>query len=101
VRLTERERRTLAGIERQLARDDPGFAAAMREGLPPGWTSLRWTGPARDAAAVVAGLSALLCLVLLLIGPAVVAGAVAAAAAGPRWYRQVGRAAANHHDRVE
>jgi hypothetical protein len=70
VDLSERERRVLAEIERQLSDDDPRFARSLRDGWQ---TGAGFTAAGCDAVAVAAGLTALLCLSLVLIGPAVVA----------------------------
>jgi Protein of unknown function (DUF3040) len=72
--LSERERRVLAEIERQLTDTDPRFARAM--GTPSGRTSTRM---ACAAVTVLACLSALLCAALSLIGPAIVAALLATA----------------------
>jgi hypothetical protein len=74
--LSERERRILAEIQQQLAATDPRFARAMRRGASDGACSRAGCA----AVTVLAGLSALLCAALLLIGPAIVAALLAAAA---------------------
>lgn len=73
--LSERERRVLAQIEREISLTDPRFARSMRHGLP---GPARWTHTGCNAVVVAAGSSTLLCLALALIGPAVVAGLLAA-----------------------
>jgi hypothetical protein len=75
--LNERERRVLAEIEQRLADSDPALARALRRRLP---SRTDRTRAGRDAVAVVAGLTAFLCLMLSLVGSAVVAILVAAAA---------------------
>jgi Protein of unknown function (DUF3040) len=77
VVLSERERRVLAEIERDLCDSDPRLAKTMRDGVT---GTAKWTRAGCDTIAVVAGLSALLCLALLLIEPAVVAALLASAA---------------------
>jgi Protein of unknown function (DUF3040) len=77
VVLSERERRVLAEIERDLCDSDPRLARSMRNGLT---GAAKWTRAGCDAVVVVAGLSALLCLSLSLIEPAVVAALLAWAA---------------------
>ena len=72
--LSERERRALGDIERALCCTDPRLARALR-----GDTAgrARWTRTACSVVGVVASLSALVCVALLLIGPAVLAVALA------------------------
>src|SRR3954462_6268404 len=68
--LSERERRMLVEIERQLTVTDPQLARLMRLGTR---STTAWTRRACDSVTALARLSALLCAVLFLIGPAVVA----------------------------
>jgi hypothetical protein len=68
--LSEREQRVLAETARQLAATDPRFARAMRRGTP---SATVWTRTGCAAVTVLACLSALLCVALSLIGPAIVA----------------------------
>jgi Protein of unknown function (DUF3040) len=75
--ISERERRALAEIERQLTGADPRFAKAMSRGTPRG---TMWPDAGCLAVIVLACLSALLCLALGLIGSAAVAVLLAAAA---------------------
>ena len=72
--LSARERRILAEIERRLADTDPRFVKAMCRDTSDA-TEWRRTGCA--AITVLAGLSALLCAALLLIGPALLAALLA------------------------
>jgi hypothetical protein len=74
--LTERERRALQEIERQILADDPQFAASMQH---PSNRADRWGRCGYDAIIAVAALSAMLCLVLSLVGAGVVAALLAAA----------------------
>jgi hypothetical protein len=74
--LSERERRILVEIERQLAVTDPRFARVMRHGT---WSATAWTRRGCDSVTVLALLSALLCAALSLIGPVAVAVLLAAA----------------------
>ena len=73
--LSARERRILAEIEQRLAATDPRFIKTMCPSDGTGWTR---RGCA--AVAVLAALTALLCAALLLIGQALVAALLAAAA---------------------
>jgi hypothetical protein len=75
--LSEREQRILAEIERQLAVTDPRFARVMRRATP---STTAWTRTGCDAVTVLACLSALLCVALSLVGPAIVAVLLATAA---------------------
>jgi hypothetical protein len=68
--LNERQQRILAEIGRQLATTDLRFARAMRRGTP---SATVWTRTGCAAVTVLACLSALLCVALSLIGPAIVA----------------------------
>jgi hypothetical protein len=68
--LSERERRMLVEIERQLTVTDPHLTRMMRLGTR---TTTPWTRRARDSVTALAWLSALLCAALFLIGPALVA----------------------------
>jgi hypothetical protein len=68
--LTEREQRILAETGRQLAATDPRFARAMRRGAS---SATVWTRTGCAAVTVLACLSAVLCVALSLIGPAIVA----------------------------
>ena len=74
--LSERERRMLVEIERQLTVTDPRLARMMRLGRR---STTAWTRRARDSVTALAWLSALLCAALFLIGPAVVAVLLATA----------------------
>ena len=74
--LSERERRALGEIERHLCCTDPRLARAMCDGEAggSGWTR------GCDVVTATAGLTALVCTVLSLIGPAVLAAVLATAA---------------------
>jgi hypothetical protein len=74
--LSERERRMLVEIERQLTVTGPRPARMMRLGTR---STTAWTSLARDTVTALAWLSALLCVGLFLIGPAVVAVLLATA----------------------
>jgi hypothetical protein len=75
--LSEHERRALAEIERQLRDADPRFARSMHHGLRAG---AERTSTGRDIVTGAAGLAALVCMSLSLIGPAVAAALLAVAA---------------------
>jgi hypothetical protein len=60
--LSERDRRTLDGIERQLEGEDPRFAASMRR-VRPTWAD-RWARDGYDATIVLAAAIAALCFAL-------------------------------------
>ena len=75
--LSERERRVLGDIERELCSTDPRLARALRGDAA---ERARWTRTACSVVGVVASLSALVCVALLLIVPAVLAVALAEAA---------------------
>ncbi|MBV9922921.1 MAG: DUF3040 domain-containing protein [Pseudonocardia sp.] len=72
--LSARDRRILAEIEQRLADTDPRFVYAMGRDTP---DETGWTRGGCTAVAVLAGLTALLCAALLLIGPALVAASLA------------------------
>jgi hypothetical protein len=74
--LSARERRILAEIERRLADTDPRFVKAMCRDTS---GATVWTRRGCTAVTVLAGLTALLCAALLLIGPALVAALLATA----------------------
>lgn len=74
--LSARERRILAAIERRLADTDPRFVKAMHRDTSNG---TGWTRMGCTTVTVLAGLTALLCAALLLIGPALVAALLATA----------------------
>lgn len=72
--LNARERRILTEIERQLGATDPRFARAMRRGTGRGRNRL-----GGNVVTVLAGLTAVFCAALLLIGPTLVTALLAAA----------------------
>ena len=74
--LSERERRMLVEIERQLTVTGPQPARMMRLGTR---STTAWTRRARDSVTATAWLSALLCVALFMIVPAVVAVLLATA----------------------
>jgi Protein of unknown function (DUF3040) len=74
--LSERERRILVEIERQLAATDPRFTRVMRRGTR---CATAWRRRGCDVITVLACTSALLCAALSLIGPAAVAVLLATA----------------------
>jgi hypothetical protein len=74
--LSERDRRALDEIERQIAGDDPRFAASMQRAVP---DRIGWTHPGYDVIIVLAAVTAALCFVLLLVGAGVVAVLLVAA----------------------
>jgi hypothetical protein len=74
--LSERERRMLVEIERQLTATDPQLARTMRLGTR---STTAWSRRACDSVTAIAWLSALLCAALFLIGPAVVAALIVTA----------------------
>jgi len=63
--LSERDRRALDAIERQIEGEDPRFAASMRR-VRPRWTG-RWARDGYDAAIVLAVATAVLCFTLALL----------------------------------
>jgi Protein of unknown function (DUF3040) len=72
--LSERDRRALDAIERQVEGEDPRFAASMRR-VRPTWTD-RWAREGYDAIIVLAAATAALCFAIALLGAGVVAAAV-------------------------
>lgn len=80
--LSERDRRTLAEIEHQLAADARFAAALGRAGRPGSRRAERWARRGYDAMIVLSGLTAVLCFALLLV----CAGTVAVLLAGVACY---------------
>jgi Protein of unknown function (DUF3040) len=74
--LNARERRILTELERKFNETDPRFVRAMRRSTrhDPGWNRAGC-----NVVTVLAGLTAILCAALLLIGPTLVAALLAAA----------------------
>jgi hypothetical protein len=81
--LSARDRRILAEIEQRLLDTDPRFVDAMGRDTT---DETAWTRGGCTAVAILAGLTALLCAALLLIGPALVAALLATTAHYLRQY---------------